>query len=344
MTSLQLEETQNLMSTVKISVIVPIYNMEQRLDRCLKSLQGITLTEIEFLLINDGSTDGSEEICKKFESEDARFVYRYKENGGVSSARNLGFSMAKGTYISYVDSDDYIDPIAWSEAYAIAEKKDVDVFNFGYHYVKGDTHDKRSSMVPKDTILGHNDILDLLSSDANSSSYLWFPWLNFFKKSLIDSHKISFIEDIGSGMEDTIFILDCYCKANTLYAIELPCYYYVYHSESLTQRNYKPALLDHVNRQYDERLNIYKEHDIIKKPYLLHLARHYMEHTFFAGLKNEKNNIQGDFLKGLEKMRSTPVYDQSLTYYQPSQDCTFKMKLLIAFFRLRWFRLVKAVY
>ncbi len=332
------------MSNIKVSVIVPVYNMEERLYRCLASLKEITCKDVEFLLINDGSTDNSEFICKKFVSEDERFIYKYKKNGGVSSARNLGFTFAKGKYISYVDSDDYIDPKSWSKLYDIAEENDVDILNFGYSYVKKEIVEKRNSVLPKNKLLVHKDVQSLLSSDVNSSNFLWFPWSNFFKKSLIDTNSITYREDILSGMEDTIFILECFCKAKTIYSIDSPCYYYVYYGDSLTQKRFKPDLLNNVNRQFEARLEIYEEHGLMQSPYLLHLGRHYMEHTFFAGLKNAKNKEEGGFINVLNNMRIAPVYNRSLKYYKPSKYCTIKMKVLIYLFKFRLFKLLKAVY
>lgn len=92
-----------------ISVIIPIYNTEKYLDKCLSSVKNQTFTDFEVIMIDDGSTDGSANICKKFVAIDNRFKYFYKENGEVGSARNAGIEKAKGEYITFVDSDDYID-------------------------------------------------------------------------------------------------------------------------------------------------------------------------------------------------------------------------------------------
>lgn len=92
----------------KISVIVPLYNVEKYIINCISSLTNQTYQNIEIILIDDGSTDNSGRICKKLAQEDHRIIYLRKENGGVSSARNLGLQYATGSYIGFVDSDDYI--------------------------------------------------------------------------------------------------------------------------------------------------------------------------------------------------------------------------------------------
>ena len=92
-----------------ISIIVPIYNVENYLRQCLDSIQNQTYQNFECLLINDGSPDNSADICREYVEKDARFRYFEKENGGVSSARNLGIECSGGTYITFIDADDWVD-------------------------------------------------------------------------------------------------------------------------------------------------------------------------------------------------------------------------------------------
>lgn len=111
----------------KISVIVPVYNTEKYLQRCVDSILAQTLGDFELLLVNDGSTDGSGMICDEYAQKDSRVRVFHKENGGVSSARNLGLENAQGKWITYVDGDDWIEPTMYEELYkkAIEDKADV---------------------------------------------------------------------------------------------------------------------------------------------------------------------------------------------------------------------------
>ena len=93
----------------KVSIIVPVYNVEEYLERCLDSLVNQTLKDIEIIIVNDGSTDGSKEKIQKYINKYKNIVYLEKENGGLSSARNYGIPYAKGEYIGFVDSDDYVE-------------------------------------------------------------------------------------------------------------------------------------------------------------------------------------------------------------------------------------------
>ena len=110
----------------EVSVIIPVYNAEKYLEKCIESVVNQTLKDIEIILINDGSTDGSEEICKKYLS-DERVIYYSKENEGLAAARQDGIERASGEYIGFVDSDDWVEPDMYEKMYAAAKSNNSDV-------------------------------------------------------------------------------------------------------------------------------------------------------------------------------------------------------------------------
>ncbi len=112
---------------IKVSIIVPFYDVENYIETCLQSLVNQTLQDIEILLVNDGSKDGSEKIAKQFvENYPDKIIYLEKENGGLSDARNYAIPYAKGEYIAFLDSDDYIEPNMYEEMYKKAKEEDLD--------------------------------------------------------------------------------------------------------------------------------------------------------------------------------------------------------------------------
>jgi glycosyltransferase involved in cell wall biosynthesis len=126
-----------------VSVIVPVYNSEKYLETCLNSLEKQTLDSIEFIVIDDGSTDKSYEIMQKYAKKDKRFKIYSKENEGVGKTRNLGIKLAKGEYIGFVDSDDYVSNDYFGELYNVAKKYDADVsITSNVIYVKGNEHQR----------------------------------------------------------------------------------------------------------------------------------------------------------------------------------------------------------
>ena len=112
----------------KISIIVPVYNVEIYIDKCLKILTEQTLRDIEIIIVNDGSLDKSEEIIEKYVKENpTKIKYYEKENGGLSSARNYGLEYATGEYIAFLDSDDYVETNMYEEMYNLAKKENADM-------------------------------------------------------------------------------------------------------------------------------------------------------------------------------------------------------------------------
>ena len=114
----------------KISVIIPIYNVEKYLRRCLDSVVAQTFTDWEAICVNDGSPDNSAQILAEYAERDSRFKGVTKENGGLSDARNAGIAVAKGTYVNFLDSDDLIHPQTFEIAYALIQQEDADIVSW----------------------------------------------------------------------------------------------------------------------------------------------------------------------------------------------------------------------
>ena len=111
----------------KISVIVPVYNSIDCLERCVRSICAQTYSALEIILVDDGSTDGTDRLCEQLAGQDDRIVTYHKQNGGASSARNLGIDRASGEYLGFVDSDDYIEPYVYEKMMQVLSEKDCDV-------------------------------------------------------------------------------------------------------------------------------------------------------------------------------------------------------------------------
>ena len=106
----------------KVSVIIPVYNVEQYVEKSIQSVLNQSMKDIEIILVNDGSTDKSGEICDRYGQKEERIIVIHKENGGLSSARNVGVKAASGDYIGFIDSDDYIESVMYETLYQMAER------------------------------------------------------------------------------------------------------------------------------------------------------------------------------------------------------------------------------
>lgn len=181
---------------IKVSVIVPIYNAEKYLIQCLDSVMNQTLKDIEIILINDGSTDGSAEICQRYLSDD-RVTYYYKENEGLAAARQDGMERAHGEYIGFVDSDDWIEPDMYEKMYAAAKSCDADVA-FCNCIENEDGH-----LFTPEMPTGHYNRQQILSEvlprtlayindKGDKRTIRWCNWLRIYKKEMLDKNHIQF--------------------------------------------------------------------------------------------------------------------------------------------------------
>ena len=190
----------------KVSVIVPVYNVEEYLERCLDSLVNQTLKDIEIIIVNDGSTDGSKEIIQKYLNKYKNIVYLEKENGGLSSARNYGIPYAKGEYIGFVDSDDYVEITMYEKMYnkAVEEKSDMVECDFIWEYPNkkiediGKIYSGKKEAIVEARVVAWNKII---KKDIIEKTKITFPEglryedIEFFYKIVPYLDKISFVKE-----------------------------------------------------------------------------------------------------------------------------------------------------
>lgn len=170
-----------------ISIIVPVYNIEEYLPRCVKTLQGQTYPRIEILLVDDGSTDGTGVLCDRLSGEDPRVRVFHKENGGSSSARNLGIKEAKGEYLGFVDSDDYVEPDMYEKLYAAITQYGVPVAQTGRDEIDPDGNRLPDICIPpeKPECIDAEDFLKELLMHRGDCSFC----TKLIKRSVLEDRK-----------------------------------------------------------------------------------------------------------------------------------------------------------
>lgn len=236
----------------KISVIVPVYNAEKHLSRCIDSILNQTYRDFELILINDGSKDKSIEILKKYEDIDERIKIIDNSNNGVSKTRNIGVRLAKGDYIQFIDSDDFIDKNMFEYAINIMEQEDADIVMTGFYLdiesKKG--IDTKLQTFEKNISANSKDIARNLIKRLNGT-YINSPVNKLYKKSIIMDNNIFMNEDIDLG-EDLIFNLDYmkYCKS---VVFSDKCYYhYCMKVEDNLTAKFREDKLDIMKILYDK--------------------------------------------------------------------------------------------
>lgn len=186
---------------VKYSVIIPVYNSEKTIECCIESITNTSFDDYEIIIVNDGSSDKSDEICKEHAKRIPQIKYFYKENGGVSSARNLGLDNAVGKYILFVDSDDSVAENYFDELNKLTESHNCEFYEFSYKLTNG-----KNETVRKDTdalYVNETTTTDALCS-AIVARTINSPVTKVFLKSRIDALNLRFLSDIYIG-EDQLF-------------------------------------------------------------------------------------------------------------------------------------------
>ncbi|MFI3283610.1 MAG: glycosyltransferase [Erysipelotrichaceae bacterium] len=235
-----------------ISVVIPIYNQELYLAQCINSVISQSYNDLEIILVDDGSTDGSVKICEAFKKEDRRIKIVNKENGGVSSARNEGIKNSQGEWILFVDADDYLkENILEKIISEVKGNREVELFLMNYYTFtdnKIETSDK--AYINELSISGSLSYLICYKNNQLSlGSSARACWGKLFKTEIIKKNNISFKESLYIG-EDMLFVLNYIKHTKSIKVLDEYGYYYRVHEESVMQ-SYKKDLY----KQYVELLN-----------------------------------------------------------------------------------------
>lgn len=213
-----------------ISIIVPVYNAEKYLSRCVDSIMTQTFHNWELLLVDDGSIDKSGEICAQYATKDKRIQVFHKENGGVSSARNIGLDHAKGEWITFVDADDFIRESYLAHLLEHAQKQIDLVISYAEIH---NSDDVLKESYPSKLVDETNFESMFIENDMNWHTS---PWSKLYKRSIIEEHHLSFCEGMHIG-EDAVFLYSYMLCSNRIYISSDTDYcYFAYASGSLTKR------------------------------------------------------------------------------------------------------------
>ena len=220
-----------------ISVIIPVYNAEPFLRKCLDSVICQTYSNIEVIVVNDGSTDKSGEICGEYSRNDDRVKVFHKPNGGESSARNLGLAKATGRYIGFVDCDDWIDPNLFDVLHSMISQNDVDVCAVSYCKETGSLQIPVSNKkhIPGSR-LSCDDLLVYAYDRDNFMGFCFYLWCKLFRADTIKKHNLCFQVSLRFG-GDVLFYNHYIVKSNAtgLYN-ELPLYHWNQREDSTSHR------------------------------------------------------------------------------------------------------------
>ena len=222
-----------------VSFIVPVYNVETYLPKCIESILDQTFNDIEIILIDDGSTDNSGNICDKYQIQDSRIQVIHQNNQGISHTRNIGIEQAKGKYISFIDSDDFVSN-NYTEILLKAINRDTEIdISFCEYYIVKDDLSVVHTMNSSDMIYDNETGIYLLCQDKEIKNYVWGK---LFKKELFAS--IRFPED-RNMCEDMAILYKVFYLARKIYHIQTPAYYYQVRTDSSINSGWSPVKAYH---------------------------------------------------------------------------------------------------
>ena len=235
----------------KVSVVIPFYNGIEYLEECVRSVQAQTLREIEILLVDDGSVDGSGDLADKLASRDDRMHVIHQENQGLSGARNSGIDASHGDYIGFVDADDLVDPQMYEKLYDAAVSLSCEVVTCTYNsFRETGLIAVTEPLFPMHTRLDAQDVRREMPRLVRDGS-LMFVWRRLYAASLLRGQNIRFDRDLRI-CEDATFCMECLLRADGVAAIPDCLYHYRFVSTSLIRsKKYTPHMTPSMLLQYE---------------------------------------------------------------------------------------------
>ena len=262
---------------MNVSVIIPVYNVKLYLKRCLDSIINQTLRDIEIIIVDDGSTDGSSEYADEYALNDNRIKVIHKENGGLMSAWTYGVRASKGDYIGFVDSDDYVSLEMYEKMYCAARHYDSDIVICNYsinHSIEGKLKTELAEGCYTGELL-KTQIKEHVFSLPNTYSIPLPRWNKLFRRQIVFDN-LKYTDCLSRTFEDRYFVPAAIFSANTVYCLDDVLYYWIMR-EGSNHGKYKSTLLADIKQYYKIQRQIVEE----RAPYL----KNQFELSFFDGIK-----------------------------------------------------------
>ena len=239
---------------IKVSVIVPVYNVELYLEKCLNSLVNQTLEDIEIICVDDGSTDSSSDILKSFAEKYSKIKLVTKTNGGLSSARNAGIRVAQGKYVGFVDSDDWVSIDFFEKLYYAAERHDASIAAGGIIRVKSDKHRVNINYTDEELFSDIQDKIEI----CNIPEYC-YVWNKIYKLDDLKKYNLSFVE--GINFEDVRFTIRALYYLERFVTVPDVDYFYRKRKGSIV-KTLSPKNIEDKGKSLNDMLDFANEHGI----------------------------------------------------------------------------------
>ena len=317
------------MRTKKYSVIIPIYNCQDYIARCIESILKQNTKDVEIILVNDGSKDNSKEIIQEYAKENSNIKIINKKNEGVSKARNDGLKEATGKYILFLDSDDYLSDGYIKEINEIIKKnKEVELINFGFY---SDVEDinlnnlSRDEIKYKEKFYKNRNTLKKDFVELWDNTMMYNIWNKVYLRKIIEENDIKFPEyNWGEDIEFNRLYLNC---INNMYNSDKCFYHYVREREGAATKNYKPEIFNTRKQEFKEFNEYFESWKIKKEKYYEFSCRRYIErvlgcveNVYCSDMKFKERYTE------IKNMIKDPITRETLKYAEPKSK---KIKIML---------------
>lgn len=301
------------------SLILPVYNVEAYLDRCMRSILEQDFQDYEIILVDDGSPDRCGEICDGYARKYSHVHVIHKPNGGLSSARNAGLQAAKGEYIWFIDSDDWIEPGALSLLREVCDAHRPDAVKFNHSRVSGGNREEVRCNVPAGVHEGEAQMNALIErAFCAGGKFVLSAWSYVYRRALLEENRCAFVSEREVGSEDYLFNLSLMPRIRKLLMLDAALYNYDKREGSLTQR-YREELVRQYSCLYRHILDAYQAMDLRGK-YESLIHRFYVWHMVMGTcLPHEycriaENHSLADGRKNVRRMLSSRELRRAVKY------------------------------
>lgn len=275
------------MSNIKVSIIMPVYKVEEYVGKAIESIQAQTLTDWEFLIVDDGTPDKSGEICDAYAEKDSRIHVIHKENGGAPSARNMAIDIAKGEYMYFLDSDDWAEPTMLEDMYNLAKRDNAQLVVAGFYI---DTYYEKDKYVTDNYVV--EDAVYATKEEFRENAYklfdtnlLYTPWNKLFESKYIMENNLKFPTTFW---DDFPFNVSVVRNVERVTVTSRQYYHFLRARAESETTAYRPGMYEKREEEHGWMVNLYKEWNVDNAESKEMIARRYIE-RFIGCVENLTN-------------------------------------------------------
>ena len=316
------------MSEVKVSIIMPVYGVEDYVGKAIESIQAQTLTDWEFFCVDDGTKDKSGEICDEYAAKDPRIIVIHKENGGAPSARNVAIDKAKGKYMYFMDSDDWTEPTMLEDMYNIAEKNNSQLVVAGYYIdtYYSDTEKFVQKQFCDDAVFATSQQFRENAHKLFDKNLLYTPWNKLYLSSYILENKLYFPQTFW---DDFPFNLSVVRDVERVAVTSKKYYHFIRKRAESETAKYRADMFDKREEEHSWMLDLYEHWELDTPETREFLARRYIERVIgcIENVTNRNCTLSPKEKKAqIKKMISADRARQAVKTAQPNSKY---MKLML---------------